>query len=540
MATVSEVIAAHLEAAGTRHIFGVPGGDSLALMEACRGRGIDFVLTNHETSAGFMADAYSLLSQTPGVYLTTLGPGATNGVSAAAQALLERSPVLVITAQIAREHQGAMTHQMVDTEALYRPVTKWSATLTPENADVVMRRALRTLYAGRPGPVHLSLAGDVADAEAASFDGVSPDPLEGTTPARRELDAAKDSLVQSRRPVILAGLGAYHSECVEPLRDFAARARIPVLYTPKVKGVIPEDSPWAVGSVGLGMAADAVMREMLAAADLVIAVGFDQVELVTGWRNALDPGCPLIWVDYAPCDDAIYHVDVSLVGDMGPTLAALSEGECTSAWTEEELLERKGAIRETLTGRGVPEARFGISPHRVTQIARAILPKTSVVTSDVGAQKLMNTQLWESYHPGTYLLTNGFSSMGYGLPAAVAAAIVGDSAEPVVCFAGDGGFAMTMHEMETAVRLDLPVIAVVFDDRSLSLIATKQRRRGFPENGVSLVGKDYEALARGFGAAGYHVESEEAFEAALKRALAEKRPAIIGCVVDPREYDVQL
>ena len=540
MATVSDVIAVHLEAAGTRHIFGVPGGDSLALMEACRKRGIDFVLANHETSAGFMADAYSLLSGTPGVYLTTLGPGATNGVSAAAQALLERSPVLVITAQIARKHRGAMTHQVVDTEALYRPVTKWSATLTPENADVVMRRALRTLYAGRPGPVHLSLAGDVADAETASFGGMPSDPFERPMPARRQLDSAKNRLGESHRPIILAGLGIYHSECVAALRDFAARARIPVLYTPKVKGVIPEDSPWAVGSVGLGMAADAVMLDMLATADLVIAVGFDQVELVTGWRDALNPRCPLVWVDYAPCDDAIYHVDVSLIGDMDSALAGLVEGESSSGWTEEELRERRRAIRETLVGSKIPESRFGIAPHRVTQIARAILPKTTVVTSDVGAQKLMNTQLWESYDPKTYLLTNGFSSMGYGLPAAIAAAIVANSAEPVICFAGDGGFATTMHEMETAVRLDLPVIVIVFDDRSLSLIATKQRRRGFPEKGVSLVPKDYEALARGFGAMGYHVESEEAFEVALTSALAEKKPSVIGCFVDPREYDEQL
>ncbi|MFO7942612.1 MAG: thiamine pyrophosphate-binding protein [Bacillota bacterium] len=543
MPTVSEVMAEFLHSAGTRQVFGVPGGDSLPFMEACNNRNVTFILANHETSAGFMADAYSLLSGKPGVCITTLGPGATNAVSAAAQAMLERSPVLFITAQLSRAHQGAMTHQFVDTEALFRPVTKWSFSVTPDNVIPVMRRALRTMYVGRPGPVHLSLAGDVATAEMPQTDTpitFPSDVLTRPSPAPDAIEDARRLVRSARRPLILAGLGIYHGDCSRELRQLVSSWEVPILYTPKIKGVVPEDSPWAAGSVGLGMSADSHMKGLISEADLVIAVGFDQVELVTGWRDALEPGMPLIWIDYLPCEDGIYHVDVGMIGDMKASLGALDETPCEFEWTAEMLQSHSEKVRQTLVGGHIPAPRCGLAPHRVTQIARSIIPPDTVVTSDVGAQKLMNSQLWESYLPGTYLLTNGFSSMGYGLPAAIAAALSDPKRRPVVCFCGDGGFSMTMHEMETVARLGLPVVVVVFSDCTLSLIEIKQRRRGFAPGGVRMADKDYVALARGFGICGYHATSEDELQTALTEAVEEAAPAIIGCTVDPAEYDYQL
>lgn len=543
MPTVSEVMAEFLHRARTREVFGIPGGDSLPFMEACRKRNVAFILTNHETSAGFMADAYSLLSGAPGVCITTLGPGATNAVSAAAQAMLERSPVLFITAQLSREHQGAMTHQFVDTQALFRPVTKWSFTITPENVVPVMRRALATMYGGRPGPVHLSLAADVAEASAkkASMPIAFPvDIYAHPSPNSDKIEEALGLLRSARRPLVLAGLGIYHGNCCRELRELVTRMRLPILYTPKIKGVVPEDSPWAAGSVGLGMSADTTMKDLISRADLVIGAGFDQVELVTGWRDSLEPNVPLIWVDYLPCEDGIYNVDVELVGDMRVSLEALAGANCKFEWTAQMLEDHRRAIRDSLTGNHLPSPRSGLAPHRVILMARTIVPDDTVVTSDVGAQKLLNAQLWDSYLPKTYLLTNGFSSMGYGLPAAIAAAVVDRNRGPVICFCGDGGFSMTMHEMETAARLDLPVIVVVFSDCALSLIEIKQRRRNFAPAGVHMGKKDYVALARGFGVSGYHVTSEEQFQRALTRALEEAGPAIIGCSVDSAEYGYQL
>ncbi len=540
MPTVSGAIAQYIEEAGTGHVFGVPGGDSLPLIEACHQRGIDFVLTNHETSAGFAAEAYSLCRQTPGVCLTTLGPGATNAVSGAAQALLERSPVLFITAQLGARHYEAMTHQRIDTEALFRPVTKWSATMTPDSAVSSLRRAHQTLFGGRPGPVHLSVPADVSEAQV--LEAMQLDIQRGYPPLGRasesEVERGRSLLRQSEHPVILAGLGALRSDCSRQLRDLAHMG-IPVMYTPKVKGIIPEDSPWALGSVGLGNAADKIMLRVLSEADLVLAVGFDQVELVVGWRDAIPMETPLVWVDHAPCEDGIYHVDASLVGDMADSLRALAEAADQFEWTGDEVGELREELHCTLVPAGVSPSD-GMSPHRVTQVVRQEVPRNTIVTSDVGSQKLMNTPLWTSYEPGTYLLTNGFSSMGYGLPAAVGAALASSAGEPVVCIAGDGGFAMTMAEMETAVRHQLPVIVVLFDDRALSLIELKQSRREFSPSGVRFAGKDYCALARGFGAAGWTVNAESELRDALTAALDCDGPAIISCRVDPSEYARQM
>ncbi len=540
--TVSDVIADFVSRMGTRHIFGLPGGDSLPLMQACHSRGIEFVLTNHETSAGFMADAYSLLTDKPGVCLTTLGPGATNAISAAAQAMLERSPVLFITAQMPSLHQGAMTHQMIDTDALYRTVTKWSATVTPENVTAVMKRALRTMYGGRPGPVHLSLAGDVASAEVAgSEDRRVPADLGCRAVACPESIArAKAMIADAKRPLMLVGLGIYASPCTKALRQFVKRQGIPALYTPKVKGVIPEDWALAVGSVGLGMAADPTMRELIDASDCVLAVGFDQVELVVGWRDMIGPDTRLLWIDHAPCEDGIYDVDAAVIGRIADSMDTLADGAYQVAWESQEIAGYRSAIRDAVCGEHLPDARDGISPHRITQIVREMVPEDTILASDVGAQKLMNSQLWESYEPKTYLLTNGFSSMGYGLPAAIGAALATSSREPILCFAGDGGFAMTMHELETVVRKQLPIITIVFDDAALSLIETKQRRRGFCRIGVRSARKDYAAIASGFGARGWNVASEQALREAVQGAMATPGPALIGCRIDPGEYDCQL
>ncbi len=540
MPTVSGAIAQYIEEAGTRHVFGVPGGDSLPLIEACRRRGIEFVLTNHETSAGFAAEAYSLCTETPGLCLTTLGPGATNAVTGAAQALLERSPVLFITAQLGDQHYEAMTHQRIDTEALFRPVTKWSATISADNAVTVLRRAHQTMFEGRPGPVHLSLPAHVSGAElpgSPGFDIRPGYPPLGPAP-RGEIERARMYMREAARPVILAGLGALRSKCSSAVRALVDRG-IPALYTPKVKGLIPEDSPWAVGPVGLGITADEVMRRLLAEADLVLAVGFDQVELVTGWRDALHPDTDLLWVDHASCEDGIYHVDVSLIGDMDKNLRALDDSGAGFDWSEDEVRSIREEVRAALIPDG-PEPGGAMSPHRVNAIVRDMLPDDTVVTCDVGSQKLMNTPLWTSYSPGTYLLTNGFSSMGYGLPAAMGAALASDDGQPVVCLAGDGGFAMTMAEMETVVRLQLPVIVVLFDDRALSLIELKQRRRGFSRRGVDFASKDYCALARGFGAEGCSVRTEGELRRVLTEALDAAGPAIIACRVDPAEYAAQM
>jgi len=541
MPTVSEIIARYIKREEVNHVFGVPGGASLPLMQACHKLDIEFILTNHETSAGFAADAYSFLRRKPGVCVTTLGPGATNAVSGAAQAYLERSPVLFITAQLPPRHYEAMTHQRIDTESLFRPVTKWSATITEDNVVPVLKRAHHMMFEDRPGPVHLSLPADVGEKNIpeASFDDFIPGFNRPTRANEKSIKKARESLAKADKPVIIAGIGVQRTQCQKQLEKLIETHHIPTLYTPKVKGYIPGDSQWAVGSVGLGMQADEIMLELLSESDLVVAVGFDQVELVTAWRDAIDPDTELIWVDYEPCEDGIYSVDISLIGDMKDTLEKLTDVSTYYSWNQGNISKRKERIQDTLIAQNDP-CPGTMAPHRVSQIVHQTVPDDSIITCDVGAQKLMNTQIMPSYLPDTYLLTNGFSSMGYGLPAAIGAALSEKTEKQVICLAGDGGFAMTASEIETAVRHDLPVICIVFDDQTLSLIDLKQQRRGHQRNGVQFAPKDYEQFARGFGADGYNVNNEKALQKALSEALRKQKPTIIGCRIDRSHYSSKI
>ncbi len=529
----SEVIIQYLAAAGIRHIFGYPGDPSVEFLEAARRGGMNFVLASREGTAGLMAQAYGQLTGRPGVCLSTLGPGATNLVNAVANAHLDRVPMLAISGQIEGRREPYFTHQVVDHNRLFSPVSKWTAVVQPDTVGTVMRKALRVACSERPGPVHLTTAADVVGAEATD-DAVVLPPLRATRTAQIFSTAGAQSdpiklLKAARRPIVLAGVSAQWSDAHDALTRLAGDLGLPVVVTPMAKGVIPEDHPYYAGT--LDMACNDYLWDFLKGADLVLAVGFDAVELIKQWPLAVTT----LHIDTVPNSDQIYQAQTEIVGDIAAILNAITAAGTQAFWSEAEI----GAHRSGLSERYYLGRVSGhLNPTDVVDIVRAAMPNDTIVSTDVGSHKLLVGQGWTTHRPRTLLTSNGLSSMGYSLPAAIAAKIVHPD-KPVVCFTGDGGLAMVQGELRVAAALKLAPVVVVFCDNRLNRIELKQMARHYPSWGTVIAPTDVVLLAQSMGAEGVAVDSATALERALAAPRAGDRPLVIGAKIDPAQYAAQ-
>ncbi len=530
----SQVIIRYLAAAGIRHIFGYPGDPSVEFLEAARRDGLSFVLGSREGTAGLMAEAYGQLTARPGVCLSTLGPGSSNLVNAVANAHLDRVPMLAISGQIERKREPYFTHQVLDHNRLFSPISKWTVAVQPNTVGTVMRKALRIAMAERPGPVHLSTGGDVVGAEATD-DAIVLPPLHAQRGTQVIASGATHSdpvklLKAARRPVILAGISAVWSEATDSLVRLAQTLGAPVVVAPMAKGVMPEDHPLFAGT--LDMACNAFLWEFLKGADLLLAVGFDAVELIKPWSLT----APVLHIDTTANTDQIYRADTEIVGDIAHILEALAAG-CGSLerWRESEVAAHRKALRE-LYYKGRVDGR--LNPTDVVDALRAQAPRDTVITTDVGSHKMLVGQGWTTYNPRSLLMTNGLSSMGYSLPAAIAAKLVHPERQ-VVCCIGDGGLAMVQGELRVAASLKIDPIVVVFCDNSLNRIELKQMARNYPSWGTVIEPTDIAMLARAMGCEGAEVASVKALEAALAAPRPKDRPLVIGARIDPGQYAAQ-
>ena len=531
---VSELLVRYLRALGVKHVFGYPGDPSVEVLEACRRDGLDFVLGRREGTAGLMAEATGMLTGRPGVCLSTLGPGSTNLVNAVANAWLDRVPMLAISGQIESKREPFFTHQVVDHERLFAPVCKWATTLQPHTASIILRKAARIAMAERPGPVHMTLAADVVGAQAVGDEVVLP-PLEAREfPLAFAADAAaadaRAKLRGSRRPVILAGIGAVRANASASLARLAEALGCPVVVAPMAKGVFAEDHPLYAGT--LDMACNAFMWKFLAGCDLLIAAGFDAVELIKPWSLKV----PTIHVDATPNTDQIYPAELELVGPVAAILEALAQGgDGQARWSVAEV----GAHREALMSKYYEGRVAGrLNPTDVIDVVRSALPREAIATADVGSHKLLVGQGWTTYAPRATLMTNGLSSMGFSLPAAIAAKLVHRD-RPVVCFTGDGGLAMVQGELRLASSLKIDPVVVVFCDNSLNRIELKQAQRKYPSWGTLIDATDIEKLAQSMGCDGVAVDSASALERALAARRSPDRPLVIGAHIDPAQYLAQ-
>lgn len=530
----SQVIIQYLAAAGIRHIFGYPGDPSVEFLEAARREGMRFVLGTREGTAGLMAEAYGQLTGRPGVCLSTLGPGSTNLVNAVAGAYLDRVPMLAISGQIERKREPYFTHQVVDHNRLFSPISKWVTALQPDTVATVMRKALRIACAERPGPVHITAAGDVVGAEATDREIGLPPMRALRTPQLFSTGAAEADPVKrlksARRPAILAGISAARSGASTSLVRLAETIGAPVVVAPMAKGVMPEDHPLYAGT--LDMACNKFVWDFLKGADLLLAVGFDAVELVKPWTLSM----PIVHIDTIPNTDQIYRAELEIVGDIPGILDAIAAASGSlERWSAAEVAAHRARLK-ALYYAGRVNAR--LNPTDVVDAVRSVMPRDTIVSTDVGSHKMLVGQGWTTYAPRALLMTNGLSSMGFSLPAAIAAKLVHPD-RPVVCFVGDGGLAMVQGELRVAASLKIDPIVVVFCDNSLNRIELKQIARQYPSWGTVIEPTDIAMLARAMGCDGVEVDSAKALESVLAGARARDRPLVIGAKIDPAQYATQ-
>ena len=528
--TTAEVLARTLHRAGVEVMFGLPGGEILDFIEAARRIGIRFVLTRHEATAAFMADVTGQITRRPGVCVSTLGPGAVNMTLGVANAFLDRSPLVAITASLARSAVPYATHQQLDLNAVYRPLTKHTVLLDGAETDRKVRRALEEATALRMGPVHIALPSDVARSPSsepgASTARERPRPTTLAPPS--DIGRVAAALAGARRPVVIVGLDVNPQTETAAVRAFVERMGLPAFVTPKAKGIISEDHPLFAG-VCAGVAGDPVIVEFLERADLLMGVGFEPVESDKLWHQT----CPLVSVGPVSIAAAEFRPRAEAVGDLTAALAALGEQvQIRHEWSGDavpRLRERlHGVLRPAVPPRG-------LSGYELTRTLRRLLPRDTILATDVGSIKSITTQAWAAYEPLTFFESNGLSAMSYSFPAAMAARLQFPD-RPILCTIGDGGFGMTHAELETCVRERLPFITVVYNDSALSLIDVAQQNRGYPTYGVKYGCVDFAAVAAGFGVWSRRVDTMAALEEAVRNAQGVNGPAVIDAVVDPAEY----
>ena len=529
MATTVEVLAAAFKDAGTPFIVGHPGGESVELMEAARQRQMRFLLMKQEVAGAMLAATWGDLTGSPGICLSTRGPGATNMVNGVAHAFLDRSPLIAITDSYSRPTYESGLRQRINQLAVYEPIVKWSTTIDAKVVRQQVRRALRTATGTPPGPVHFEFPQSETTREAGDYVAEPPLMPNWITPGpdRDDLKPALDMLRRAKRPILIAGLGVYWCNASAEFVRFAERLGAPVLTTTKCKGMIPEDHPLRAGCIIGGL----IERNLVNAADLIITVGLDAVELQPKpWPYTL----PVLSLAGTASLDALVPAEPEVVGDLAAILAGLAEWAAPGGdWGEKAARTFRDEVRKALD-----TPAKGLSPQRAVEVARAVLPRDTIATCDAGASRLLVVQKWQAYGPREFLTSNGLGSMGYAVPGAMGARLA-HPGRPIVAFAGDGGFLMAVAELQTAAREGLPIIVVVFDDEEIGLIRVKQEIKGIPLHGVKLGGVDWEKLGHAFGADAATVDTEKGLADALAAAVKSGRTTLIGARIDPSGYVAQ-
>jgi acetolactate synthase-1/2/3 large subunit len=508
-------------------VFGLPGGENVEVLDALRRQGVEFVLVRNESSAIFMADTHARLTGSVGVALTTLGPGAANAYAGMAHAYLDRSPVLLITAQTDPHVIGKHSHQVLDLQAVFRPVTKFTALLTPASADITIESALTRTRSGRPGPVHLSIPSSQALQYVENDSSQNKLTPMATNMEKEKIERARNLLAASQRPVILVGLGLEPDKPYAQLCALARSLSAPVIDTPKSKGVLPSDHPLFVGTLGLTAIDPAY--EILQASDCILAIGFDPVELVKPWDQAQ----PLIWISNWENQDP--HIDAAceLVGNIPAILNGLldSNHRRYDPWGEKQVASWRAAHHRGPAFRSAPNR---ILPSDVLDSIREQMPPETIVTTDVGSHKIFTCLHWKALRPNRFFVSNGLSVMGFGLSSAIAAARL--TRAPTICITGDAGLAMMMGELALIAELDLPLVVIVMNDAALDLIRFAQKRKNLQVFGTEFANPDFEKIATAFGLGFARIQNKSECDVAVQAAVEPRKRMLLEVMVDPTGY----
>ncbi len=535
----AELLVRCLEQEGVEYIFGVPGEENLHVLEALNHSTIRFITTRHEQGAAFMADVYGRLTGKAGVCLSTLGPGATNLMTGVADANLDGAPLVALTGQVGTDRMHIESHQYLDLVAMFAPVTKWNKQIVrPDNTPEIVCQAFKRSQAEKPGAVHIDLPENIA-AMPATGAPLIVSPPEAAVASDHSLDLAAQLIAQAKFPLILAGNGTLRARASAALTELATRLKIPVANTFMGKGAIPYTHPLSLWTVGLQQ------RDYVNCgfdrADLIIAVGYDLIEYSPKrWNPAGDR--TIIHIGALPAEvDSSYLPAVELVGDISAALKSLQQ-RCPAPEAVPDYVRTLRASMVEEYEQYAEDEGFPIKPQKIIYDLRSVLDPQDIVISDVGAHKMWMARHYHCSEPNTCLISNGFAAMGIAIPGALAAKLVcGDPSElgganrKVVAVTGDGGFMMNSQELETALRVKMPFVTLIFNDGGYGLIEWKQQSQFGHASHVRFGNPDFVLLAQSMGLKGYRVESAQALLPTLKEALMQDVPAVIDCPVDYRE-----
>ena len=541
--TCAEVIAQTLHEAGVRFAFGHPGGEVLEVIDALERSGIRFVLTGHESTAAFMAAAVGRLTGIPGVCVATLGPGACNLVLGVGTAYLDRDPVMAISARTSTERHHRSNKQNLPLTDLFTPITRWSVDLEGADVEVTVKNALSVAVGPPRGPVYLAVPSDVAGKPAASPEsaagGAGPDSDDGRGIAHppppvptdeTDLPHILSSLNGAERPVAVVGIAMDAARDTPAVRRFLRETGLPYATTVQAKGIADERGDGFLGTIAPAAGEDRII-EWLQRSDCVLGIGFDPVEVSRLWHF----DAPLQIVANAPVSFGTYTPPAACVGDVSALLGRIAEGyHGRCLWTAEDI----GYLKARVDAAYHPpseEGPDGMSPYHLVGALREALPEDTVVSSDVGAHKNVMGQRWQAPEPGTFLMSNGLSSMGYGVGAAMGAALVLPD-RPVAAVTGDGAFAMMVQELETIRRTGIAPLIVVLYDASLAVIKIAQQARKLPVTGVDFAPVDWVKVAEGFGIAAEAVSTLEETRDAVARWVRRREARVLVARVDERLY----
>ncbi len=525
----AELFVRCLENEGVEYIFGIPGEENLDVMDALLDSNIQFISTRHEQGAAFMADVYGRLTGRAGVCMSTLGPGATNLITGVADANMDHAPLVAIAGQADTGRLHKESHQVLDLEQLFRSFTKFSSRiLGPEIITEVTRKAFKIAQTEKTGACFIEFPENIAEMETDD----SPLRVKHAhmpEPSADRVAYAAEVISNAREPIILAGNGVVRSGAWAALADFAEKLNIPVTNTFMAKGVLPFRHPMALGSAGLQ--SQDYVNFGFEQADAVICIGYDLVEYHPRlWHPTRDR--TIVHIDSSPAEvDAYYPVCVGVVGDITHSLNRIADQAAPHEG------HRLRPLREALVkemNQHCDDTDFPLKPQKIIWDLRTALDLEDTVVCDVGAHKMWMARMFRCEYPNTCLISNGFASMGIAVPGALAARLAQPDRK-VVAVTGDGGFLMNVQEIETAVRLKVSMVVLIWNDSGYGLIEWKQMNQfGRPSN-VSFGNPDFVQLAQSFGARGYRVEAADQLLPTLQQALADDAVSIIDCPVDYSE-----
>ena len=535
----SDLFVQCLESEGIEYIFGVPGEENADFMMSLeKSTQIKFILTRHEQGAAFMAEIFGRLTGNPACCLGTLGPGATNLITGVADSNMDRAPMLVLTGQGSSTRLHKESHQVMDVVKMFEPVTKWATTiLHPDTIPEIVRKAVRLARTEKPGAVHLELPEDIAKLDTMGAP-IKPQRFRRPVPDDKIVDQAFEAIKAAKNPIILAGNGCIRRRASKQLRLFCEKTGIGVISTFMAKGCVDMDADYCLYTIGLG--AKDYVSCAIDAADLVISLGYDMVEYHPKLWNAAS-NKNIIHADFLPTEiDAHYLPSIEMVGDLAHTLWMLNNrvdanggldlSSSQQAATRRQMADEFARYKDD-------DTENTIRPQKVLWDIRQVMAVDSILLSDVGAHKMWIARHYQCHEPNTCLIPNGFCSMGFALPGAIAADMVFPDRQ-ILAICGDAGFLMNVQEMETARRYNSNIVVMVWEDNAYGLIAWKQEAQFGRHTDLAFGNPNWMQLAESFGWNGHQVDNSRDLVSVLEQSLSEPGPSLVVLPIDYRENNL--